>query len=116
MMRLSEVKCHQIHSTVKAATDLALVTQQLFLMHVFDVYLQEAFVIQELSTMRTFHIFSHFAFVQRQMMVQFLLCEKFLLFTSRTLEHLISMFEHVLSKQMLAGEEIRTMLTKVAVL
>ena len=116
MMGLSQVKCHQIHSAVKAATDLALVTQQFFLVHVFDVYLQEAFVIQELSTMRTFHIFSYFAFVQRQMMVQFLLCEKFLLFTSRTLEHLISMFEHVLSKQMLAGEEIRTMLTKVAVL
>lgn len=116
MVGLSQVKCHQVHSAVKTATDLALVAQQLFLVHVFDVYLQEAFVVQELSTVGTFHIFSHFAFVQRQMMIQLFLCEKFLLFTSGTLEHLICMFEHVLSKQMLASEEIRTMLTKVALL
>ena len=116
MVGLSQVKRHQVHSAVKTATDLALVAQQLLLMHAFDVYLQEAFMVQELSTVGTLHIFTHLAFVQRQMMIQLFLCEKFLLFTSGTLEHLICMFEHVLPKQMLAGEEIRAMLTKVALL
>ena len=50
------------------------------------------------------------------MMIQLFLCEEFLLFASGTLEHFICMFEHVFSEQMLAGEEIRAMLTKVALL
>ena len=50
------------------------------------------------------------------MMVQFLLCEELLLLTSWTFKDLISMLEHVLPHKMLAGEEVRAMLTEVAIL
>ena len=49
-------------------------------------------------------------------MVQFLLCEELLLLTSWTFKDLIRMLEHVLPHKMLAGEEIRAMLTEVAIL
>ena len=73
-------------------------------------------MMQHLSTVGTFNIFSDFALVEGQMMVQFLLCEELLLLTSWTFKDLVRMLEHVLPHKMLAGEEVRAMLTEVAIL
>ena len=96
--------------------DLALVAQELLLVDASDVHLQKTFMMQHLSTVGTFYIFSDFALVERQVMVQFLLCEELLLLTSWTFKDLIHMLEHVLPHKMLAGEEVRAMLTEVAIL
>ena len=103
---LAKVESHQVHPGVKTVADLALVPEQLFLVHAFDVNLQEAFVVHQLSTMRTFHIFAHFTSVQRQMVIQLFLGEKFLFFTSWAIEHLVGMLEHVFPKQMLGWKEV----------